>query len=299
MHILRYIAISFISGLTAIIPGVSGGTIFAIFGISEHLAEDINGLVENIFNRMPSFKKILTGIIEHGQLPIIIGLGSLFSSLLYAKFLVSYGESIEYLLRFLFIGLVIFSVPTLWNETKVNEEVGKKYHIKYVYVVLGFLVALILFNANEAVIDIDATDYNSASYILKFFLVSLVAGVTAILPGISGTNILIVGGFFEDYILFSSQISSYPVQYGAYLLAAIIGSIIAAKCFTLLFKYFRRGFFSIMTGLTASTIVFIWLLPTTPGQIIQAIAGFGMSYLLIKTLNEQEVKAYNKKNSAN
>lgn len=290
MEILRYIAISLISGLTAIIPGVSGGTIFAIFGISEHMAEDINGLVEGIFgNITKSFEAVIRAALKHWKLPTIIGLGSLFSSLFYAKVLVSYGDNIEFFLRFLFIGLVIFSVPTLWSETKTTD--GKHYNIKYLYVVLGFIFALLLFNQNEAVIDVQSIDYNSADYLFKFFLVSLVAGITAILPGISGTNILIIGGVFEDYILFSSQIGSYPIQYAAYLLAAILGSIIAAKCFTLLFKYFRRGFFSIMTGLTASTIVFIWSPPTSIWQLFQSIVGFVISYLLIKTLNEREQNA--------
>ncbi len=295
MQNLRYIIISFISGLTAIIPGVSGGTIFAIFGISEHLAEGINGLVESVFGNKLQIKKIWAGVLKHGRLPIIIGLGSLFSSLFYAKVLVSYGPSIEYLLRFLFIGLVIFSLPTLWSETRTDKDENRRYPIKYLYVVIGFLIAFLLTHQNEAVIELDKVDYNSVSYIIKFFLISLVAGITAILPGISGTNILIIGGVFEDYIIFSSHIADYPIQYAAYLLAAIVGSIIAAKCFTLLFKYFRRGFFSIMTGLTASTIVFIWAIPHTPGQLVQAVIGFAVSYFLIKTLNEQEAKAISKK----
>lgn len=290
METLRYLAISFVSGITAIIPGVSGGTIFAIFGISEHMAEDINGLVEGILgNLTTSFKNILAAVIKHGKLPIIIGLGSLVSSLFYAKVLVEYGHVIEYLLRFLFIGLVVFSIPTLWNETKVEEK-QSKYPIKYIYVVIGFLVALALFNANEAVIEINQTDYLSFSYLIKFFIISLIAGVTTILPGISGTNILIIGGVFEDYILFSSKITEYPIEYLTYLLATIIGSVIAAKFFTYLFKYFRRGFFSIMTGLTASTIVFIWALPTTSADIVQSIIGFVIAFVLVKTLNEQERK---------
>lgn len=294
MEILRFIAISLISGLTAIIPGVSGGTIFAIFGISERMAEDINGLTESVLgNLTKSLKGIFDGVITYGKVPIIIGLGSLFSSLFYAKVLVLIGADIEYLLRFLFIGLVIFSLPTLWNETNSNS-IKKSSSSKYIYLSIGFLIALILFNSNEAVLEHDTTDYFSVLYILKFFLISLVAGVTAILPGISGTNILIIGGVFEDYIIFSSNIGQYPIQYGAYLLAAIVGSIIAAKVFTILFRKCRQQFFSFMTGLTASTVVFIWLLPTTTFQIVQAIIGFGLSYLLIKTLNEREVKATSK-----
>lgn len=293
METLRYVVISLISGITAIIPGVSGGTIFAIFGISERMAADINGLVEGIFGNITrSRKAVIDAFIKHGKLPIIIGLGSLLSSLVYAKLVVSYGSTIEYFLRFLFIGLVIFSVPTLWAETSSETE-EKKNPVKYLYVLIGFIIALILFNSNDSIISMQAVDYNSAGYLITFFLVSLVAGITAILPGISGTNILIIGGVFDDYILFSSQIASYPIQYALFLIATILGSIIAAKCFTLLFKYFRQGFFSIMTGLTASTVVFIWATPSSVFQYAQAIIGFAISYLLIKSLNEQTVKKDN------
>lgn len=288
MEILRYIAISFISGLTAIIPGVSGGTIFAIFGISEQLADDISGLTNGFFkNITSSFAGLITTFKLHGQLPIIIGVGSLVSSLIYAKLIVTYGNSVEFFLRYLFIGLVIFSLPTLWIETS-DPQSGRKYPQKYLYGCLGFILALFLFNANNSVISMDVTDYNSVQYLLYFFIVSLIAGITAILPGISGTNILIIGGVFVDYVLFSSKIGQYPLQYGVFIVATIIGSIVAAKCFTFLFKSFRQSFFSIMSGLTASTIVFIIAMPTTFGQSIQAIFGFVLAYLLIKTLNQQQ-----------
>lgn len=288
MEILRYIAISFISGLTAIIPGVSGGTIFAIFGISEQMADDINGLTTGIFkNITSSFQGLVSTFKQHGKLPIIIGVGSLVSSLIYAKLIVSYGNSVEFFLRFLFIGLVVFSLPTLWAET-FDHETNRKYRLKYVYVCLGFLFALALYNANDSVIKVGITDYNSVQYLIYFFVVSLVAGITAILPGISGTNILIIGGVFTDYVLFSSKLSEYPLQYVIYILATILGSVLAAKCFTFLFKYFRQSFFSIMTGLTASTIVFIIAMPTTLNQTIQGLIGFIIAYLLIKTLNQQQ-----------
>ncbi len=294
MDIIRYIAISFVSGITAIVPGVSGGTIFAIFSISEPLATGINGLVEVLMHALKNkFEGLVTGILKYGKLPIIIGLGSLISSLFYAKVLVSVGSSIEILLRFLFIGLVIFSIPTLWSETKTSTD-KHHYRIKYLYVVLGFSVAVILFNSDDALIQAQNVDYFSPLYLLHFFLISLIAGVTTILPGISGTNILILGGVFEDYILFSSQISQYPLQYFLYLIATIIGSIIAAKFFAILFKKFRRGFFSIMTGLTLSTIIFIWTNPfTNLSSLAQALIGVGLAYTLIKTLNEQEAKTRN------
>lgn len=294
METLRYIAISFISGLTAIIPGVSGGTIFAIFGISEKMAEDINGLSTGILSNLTkSFSGLVKTFTKHGKLPIIIGIGSLVSSLIYAKLIVSYGNSVEYFLRFLFIGLVVFSLPTLWVETK-PEDSNRKYPQKYLFLVLGFLIALGLFNANSAAVKMDVTNYNSVHYLLYFFIVSLVAGVTAILPGISGTNILIIGGVFVDYVLFSSKIGEYPLQYGIFILATILGSIIAAKIFNFLFKYFRQSFFSIMTGLTASTIVFIIGMPSSWMQLIQSIIGFAASYLLIKSLNEQQQLAEKK-----
>ncbi len=284
MNLLRYIAISFMSGITAIIPGVSGGTIFAIFGISEPLAESINKLVDGIFTNLTKPKAILDAVWKYAKLPAIIGLGSLFSSIFYANLLLTYGSYIKSLLRFLFIGLVIFSLPSLWSETKTEDE-NKKYK-KYVYFMIGFLFALILFNAEDSLINPNMTNFYSPTYLFTLFAVSLIGGITTILPGISGTNILIIGGVFNDYIMFSADIASYPLQYGTYLIATIIGSVIAAKFFSLLFKKYRYGFFSLMTGLTASTIVFIWGNPFD--NILQSIIGLLIAYGLIKTLNVKQ-----------
>ncbi len=85
MEILRFIAISLISGITAVIPGVSGGTIFAIFGISEHMATDINGVVQSLSLITKSVPKMIKEIFRYGKLPFIIGIGSLISSLFYSN----------------------------------------------------------------------------------------------------------------------------------------------------------------------------------------------------------------------
>ncbi len=290
MEILRYIAISFVSGVTAVIPGVSGGTIFAIFGISEQLANDIDNLSGEVITSLPTkFKKLWSGILKYGQLPIIIGLGSLISSLFYAKVIVVFGEPLEIFLRFLFLGLVIFSLPTLWHETSKNKLTKSKSAMRYIYVALGFISAVLIFKQDSSIVEVTHVDYNSISYLIHFFLISLVAGITGILPGISGTNIFILGGMFEDYLRFSSNIGEYTLQYSIFILATIIGSIIAAKFITLLFKYFRSGFFSLMTGLTASTLLIIWTNPFT--SIIsfgQMIAGFTLAYLLITMLNNKQ-----------
>ncbi len=288
MQILRYIAISCVSGITAIIPGVSGGTIFAIFGLSEDLAKDINDLTEALFKYVPrQLGEFYKAIIKHGQLPIIIGLGSLLSSLFYAKVLVSFGEPLEIFLRFLFLGLVVFSLPSLWKETSSDNP--RESYAKYIYLAIGFFGAILIFKQDSSLVETTHVDYNSAGYLLHFFLISLIAGITGILPGISGTNIFILGGLFEDYILFSSNIGDYPVQYALFILASIIGSIIAAKCITLLFKHFRVRFFSLMTGLTASTLFVIWTNPfTSIMSFIQTIIGFTCAYLLIKMLNNKQ-----------
>lgn len=276
---IKYLFISFLSGLTAIIPGVSGGTIFAIFNLSEKLSTDINSLMHGILN----FRKIsiIKVISQHWKLPTFIGLGSLVSSILYANILVNYGSEYIYFISFFFIGLVVFSLPTLWRETSYEE--GRN-NIRYLYLIIGFLISLIIFLYDNALIGI-SSDYTSFWFMFKFFIISFVGGITTILPGISGTNILILGGVFEPYLLFSSNVVAYLPQYLIYLIATILGTIVAAKFFTILFKYFRRSFFSIMTGLTASTIVFIWINPfVSISTFSESLIGFICAYLIIKLL---------------
>lgn len=287
MNTLRYIIISILSGLTAIIPGVSGGTIFAIFGISEKLASDINdltaALVQNIFS---SFKGLVSGIKNYGKLPIIIGLGSLFTSILFANLVVEIGTYIEFFLRFLFVGMVVFSLPTLWSET--NSE-NKRQKFKYIYAIIGFLIAYFLFKNDNSLIEGNLDNYSSLLFNIKFFIISFIAGITTILPGISGTNIIILGGVYTDYILFSSNILEFWPQYTVFLIGTVLGTIVAASVIGLLLRKYRCEFFSLMTGLTASTIIVIWSNPlSSVANSIQALFGIVIAFVLIKTLKNQE-----------
>ncbi len=281
---VKFIFVSFLSGLTAVIPGVSGGTIFAIFDISEKLSDDINAIVHNILTiKKNNISSNISNLRYHYKLPLIIGVGSLISSIFYSSLIVKYGSTYANFLSFFFIGLVLFSLPTLWKETKLEKSQSK---IRYFYFIVAFLFSVVIFKIDN-LNSVEAVNYNSILFLLEFFIVSLIAGFTTILPGISGTNILILGGVFDSYILFSSNIPSYFIQYGIYLFATILGSIFAAKFFTILFSNFRRGFYSIMSGLTASTVVFIWINPLN--NFVQSILGFFLAYIIIKFLVRKEV----------
>lgn len=280
MKTLKIILISFISGLTAVIPGVSGGTIFAVFNISEELTLQIKELTK--------FKKAT--FLKNLKLPLIIGLGSYLSSLMYAKFFLTYFEMLKYFISYLFIGLIIFSLPILWSETKSVgsnkiKKLQKKSYINYIYFLIGLSIALIMYSFSTDETS-KTLDMNLIEYI-QYALVSMIAGVMTILPGISGTNIMILFGEYGRYVEYSANFGHYLLPNIVFLISTLIGTIASSYIIVLLFSKYKAPFFAIITGLTFSTIYVLFTNPFVSTYVFaQSFAGIIVGYLLINKLTQ-------------
>ncbi|MFV0287854.1 MAG: DUF368 domain-containing protein [Mycoplasmatales bacterium] len=271
---VKYLLISFFSGLTSVIPGVSGGTIFAIFKISEDLTNSIKELTSLKWQRM---KKNIA-------VPLIIGFGSLVSAIIYANLFTVVIEDYNIFLRYFFIGLVVLSIPILMKETKAEKSKSKK----NILFLLGFLIALVIFYISP---DVDSAnnDVNSLGFYIEYFIVNFINGVTMIIPGVSGTNIIIMFGQYDNYLLFMSDFSGYLIQNIIFLIAVVLGSVFSSYLLSYIFKKYYAQFFSLMAGLTMSTVVFVYINPFS--NIIQAISGFIIGSGLIILVDKYSKKS--------
>lgn len=268
--------ISLISGVTAIIPGISGGTIFAIFKISEELTNSIKELTK--------FKKAT--FISNLKTPLIIGLGSYVSSLIYANILISYVEQVKYFISYLFIGLIIFSLPLLWSETKKNTQKSNKSN--YLLLILGFSIALLMYKLGNTLESSSSVNMNTFEY-LKYGLVSILAGVMTILPGISGTNIMLLFGEYNKYIYYSADFTKYLGPNLMFLFGTVIGTIISSYIISWLFRSYKTPFFATITGLTASTVIILAINPFVNFRsIIQSLIGFALGWLILSYISKEK-----------
>ncbi len=279
MKYLKYIFISLLTGITSIVPGLSGGTIFAIFNISEDLVSAI--------------KKVSTLRIENIKkyfaLPLIIGMGSLLSSIIYAKLFVNIIDEWKYFLIFLFIGLILFSTPILLNQAKNNDKLERKSLIIFT---VGIIITLAILSVSPS--STVTTNPYSPLYLIKYTFISIINGMTMIIPGISGTNVLLIFGEYNNYINFTSNFTQYFLQNILFIISVMIGSILSSYILSYIFKRFRVRFFALIAGMNFAIIFYLLFLMFTQDIFkqtsiliifTQSILGFILGYSIIKLSN--------------
>ncbi len=168
-------------GLANVIPGVSGGTMMVSMGIYDKLIHSITHLFSEL-------KKSVMFL-----LPIFIGIGI-------AVVVVPFG--IEYLFaeypfqtNLLFIGLILGGLPAAWKNVK-----GNSIKIGHLIVCIAFFV-LVAGLAMMGETEGNAADLSfSVLSVAKLFGVGIVASATMVIPGVSGSMMLLLMGYYHPIL---------------------------------------------------------------------------------------------------
>lgn len=174
-------------GIANIIPGVSGGTMAVSLGIYDKFISSISGLTKN-------FKKSFMAL-----LPIALGMG---------VGILGFSFIIEYLLRahtlvtcLAFIGLIFGGLPVLLKAMKKKmREADSKLGIgnAAAFIILfAVAVGLPMIGVGEETSTVLTA--NAASMIILFF-VGIIAAATMVIPGVSGSLVLMILGYYYGII---------------------------------------------------------------------------------------------------
>lgn len=180
-------------GVANIIPGVSGGTMMVSMGIYEKII----GVVNNLFKDIK--KSILT------LLPI--GIGMLLGIAIFSFIIPWCLEVYPFPTSFCFIGLILGGVPSIIKPTKESlHEEGKSISLPHIIAFVFFFalaVGMAAMNATET----SSTNFElSFGFMIVIFLVGLVAAATMVVPGVSGSLVLMILGFYSGIM---SSISGF------------------------------------------------------------------------------------------
>ena len=181
MEFLKSICKGAVIGLANIIPGVSGGTMAVSMGIYDRLIHCITHLFKE-------FKKSVGFLI-----PIVIGAGVA---------LIASSFGLEYLFghypiptNLLFVGLILGGLPAVWKKVKGNRI--RTGHILAFLIFFWLVVALAAIGEREgAQVDLQFSFLN----VLLLFLVGVIASATMVVPGVSGSMILLLLGYYHPII---------------------------------------------------------------------------------------------------
>lgn len=228
-------------GVSNIIPGVSGGTIAFILGIYDFLTEAI----ANYFSCSWEKRK------EYTVFLLQIGIGVITGIILFARLIeYMYGNYPEQT-SFFFIGLILSSIPVILKDG--GEKLKKKGVISFC---LGFFVILLLINLEKLGLSNGSEFFTGKYYYLKLFLCGMMASSAMVVPGLSGSMLLVLVGEYYNILSFINNAVKLPL----FIIGtgAIIGIISITKFINYMLSSHKNITIFFILGLIASSLFGIW-----------------------------------------
>lgn len=235
MSWFKNILIGTLIGAGAIVPGVSSGVICVILGIYENL-------LNAVLNIKSDFK-------ENIKIIAPIGIGAIIGVVIFGKIIKNLLYQYPTQVSFLFMGLVIGSIPELINQT--NKK--RKFELNNcVYLIVSAIVgiAMVILERNISIHE------NEQFSVLYLFIAGICMSAGVIVPGVSSTVILMILGVYSAYL------TSIAEMYLPVLIPIIsglaIGSLLCMKLIKfLLDNYYTKTFYSII-GFTLGSVFVLY-----------------------------------------
>lgn len=229
-------------GAANVIPGVSGGTIALITGIFEELIDSIKSF--NLEALQLLLKGRLKDFAKHVNLWFLVAVffGVAISILSLAKLLeFLFADYPVYVWAF-FFGLILASVYFVGQSVK------------------GWTTSVIILLITGTSIAISISVLNPASENASFIYLMVcgaVAVCSMILPGLSGSFVLILMGNYELVMIRAVSNLQFEILLPV-VLGAAIGIIIFSHFLSWIFKKFRDQTIALLTGFILGSLAILW-----------------------------------------
>lgn len=279
MKILKELIINFFNGfcmaLADSVPGVSGGTVAFILGFYD----DFIKALDDIFRGNWEAKK------KAGIYLFKILIGWAVGFLLAASILADLFNTKIYEMSSLFLGFIIFAIPLVVKE-ELESIKGKYKNIIWGVLGIALVIAITVISTNTSinVSNLQTLNLGTAIYI---FLVAMVAISAMILPGISGSTMLLIFGIYipimnniKAFMHFDFSVIPSLVIFGLGIIAGLMAfAKVARKC---LEKHRSQTVYAIL-GLMIGSIYSIIVGPMTlqEPQPIMDFSSFSILFFII------------------
>lgn len=251
-----------IVGIANIIPGVSGGTLAVTLGIYAPLV-DIIGHLPQRFKDKKLFAKDASFL-----LPIMLGI--ILAILIFSKIisLVLVQQPVNS--QLFFVGLIVGSLPLL---IKLGEF--RKHHCWSAFLSFLAAAALMLFflyfeghsGQDSGMQQITNKELSNPVYLSWLGVCGFFAATAMVVPGISGSLLLVMLGAYGPVLQLVSNLSSSSAQLGfgytilglvVFVMGICLGIILCARFVDWLIKKYRTNTMAFILGLVLFSILAIW-----------------------------------------
>ena len=238
---LRLFLTGFGMGSADIVPGVSGGTIAFIFGIYEELVVSIKKISGDVPRLLlgGKFKDALASIPFAFLVPLFLGIFAAIASL--SRVLSHLLVTQPALVWSFFFGLVLASILIIrkrilaWNP----------------YQLILLLISTIISYFVVGMVPVETAETS-----LAFFLSGAIAIVAMILPGISGSFILVLMGKYTQVL--SAVVNFDVFILGTVMLGAVVGISVFSRLLSWLFRSYHDMTVVVLIGLMIGSLRKIW-----------------------------------------
>lgn len=270
-------------GTANIIPGVSGGTMAVSMGIYDKLIHCLTHLFKE-------FKQSMKFLI-----PIILGAGI---ALVGLSFIIE--PAFEYFplqTNCLFIGLIVGGLPAVFKKVK-GKGVKLSYIIPFL-IFFGIVVGMALLGGTEG----EAADLTlSFGSVVMLFVVGVIASATMVIPGVSGSMMLLLMGYYNPIIAtiknFITALTSFDMQgilqgCGVLIpmgLGVIVGIFGIAKIVEIIFEKFPIQAYWAIIGLIVASPIGILLVgelgAITVVSVLVSVVTFAVGFFVAMKLGD-------------
>lgn len=236
-----------IIGIANIIPGVSGGTMAVVLNVYDRLIYAISSLRKEWRRHLPFL--------------ICIFIGAGFGIIVFSRVIKSLLASYPMQLNLFFVGLIVGSVPLIFRKVRISKPPKLAKGVAFL-VFFGLMIALSFVQKDGTVTTLETSFHMTLA--LRLFWHATIASAAMILPGVSGSLVLVILG---SYFTILTAIADFNILLLVPVgLGVIVGIVGGSKLIAILLKRYEGVTFSGILGL-----VFGSLFPV----LIQSGFGFG------------------------
>lgn len=267
LNILRGMVI----GLSNVIPGVSGGTMMVSMGIYDRLI-----LVLTHFIKKFKEAVMLVMPLGIGMLLAIAIFSKIFSQVLFPNYPLQ--------TNLFFIGLIIGGLPVIYKKVK-----GKKTGFGSILAFALFFVLVVGMAMMGEGVDAGAEVTVGIGSMVKLFFVGMVAAGTMVIPGVSGSMVMMILGYYNTILdtinAFIDALRVFDFA-GMFLcctvlvpfgIGMILGIVVVAKFIEfILKKYSQIAYWAIIGLIVASPFAILLMMEVGTVGIVEIVTGIIM-----------------------
>lgn len=242
---MKLILKGFVIGVGKIIPGVSGALLAITLGVYENAIKAIGNFFKDPIN---NFKFLFP-----------LGIGVVLSIPLTSKLILYLLNNFYIQVMLLFIGLITGGIIPLFNEINIRKTKISNYIVMFLSFIFVFLLSFI--GDNIFFYEID----NILLKALIYLLIGFIDAATMIIPGISGTAIMMLLGLYDMLLNLLSTLNNINSIIDnlnliiPYIIGIILTILILSRVMSYLFEYKKDTIYSSIIGFSISSILILFI----------------------------------------